>query len=81
MTSDLTRLPQFLALSHQTLRIINQNMVCGFLFIVAAITLSSLGVISPIAAAFVHECGALFVIFNSARLLRFDGRTAQQPKL
>jgi Cd2+/Zn2+-exporting ATPase len=77
MASDLARLPQFLALSHQTLRIINQNMLCGFLFIIAAIVLSSIGVISPIAAAFVHECGALFVVFNSARLLRFDG----QPSL
>ena len=32
--------------------------------------------IPPIAAAFVHEFGAFFVIFNSARLLRFEGKGA-----
>ena len=73
MASDLTRIPQFLALANKTMQIINQNMLYGFLFIIAAIVLSGVGVITPIMAAFLHEFGALFVIFNSARLLRFDG--------
>ncbi|SRR5579862_3238553 len=73
MASDLSRIPHFLALSDKTLRIINQNMLCGFAFIGAAVALSGLGFISPICAAFIHEFGAFFVIFNSARLLRFEG--------
>jgi Cd2+/Zn2+-exporting ATPase len=76
MASDLRRVPHFLALSDKTLRIINQNMLCGFAFIAAAIVLSGVGLIPPIAAAFVHEFGAFFVIFNSARLLRFEGKGA-----
>jgi Cd2+/Zn2+-exporting ATPase len=76
MASDLRRVPHFLALSDKALRIINQNMLCGFVFIAAAIVLSGVGFIPPIAAAFVHEFGAFFVIFNSARLLRFEGKTA-----
>ena len=76
MASDLRRVPHFLALSDKTLRIINQNMLCGFVFIAAAIVLSGVGLIPPIAAAFVHEFGAFFVIFNSARLLRFEGKIA-----
>jgi Zn2+/Cd2+-exporting ATPase len=76
MASDLRRVPHFLSLSDKTLRIINQNMLCGFVFIGAAIVLSGVGLIPPIAAAFVHEFGAFFVIFNSARLLRFEGKTA-----
>jgi Cd2+/Zn2+-exporting ATPase len=76
MASDLRRVPHFLALSDKTLRIINQNMLCGFVFIAAAIVLSGVGLIPPIAAAFMHEFGAFFVIFNSARLLRFEGKTA-----
>ncbi len=32
MASDLRRVPHFLALSDKTLRIINQNMLCGFVF-------------------------------------------------
>ena len=39
MASDLRRVPHFLALSDKTLRIINQNMLYGFLFIIAAIVL------------------------------------------
>jgi Cd2+/Zn2+-exporting ATPase len=76
MASDLRRVPHFLALSDKALRIINQNMLCGFAFIAAAIVLSGVGLIPPIAAAFVHEFGAFFVIFNSARLLRFEGKSA-----
>jgi Cd2+/Zn2+-exporting ATPase len=76
MASDLRRVPHFLALSDKALRIINQNMLCGFVFIAAAIVLSGVGLIPPIAAAFVHEFGAFFVIFNSARLLRFEGKSA-----
>jgi Cd2+/Zn2+-exporting ATPase len=76
MASDLRRVPHFLALSDKALRIINQNTLCGFAFIGAAIVLSGVGLIPPIAAAFVHEFGAFFVIFNSARLLRFEGKPA-----
>jgi len=73
MSHDLRRLPDLLLLSARTVGIINQNLLCGFVFIILAITLSSLGFINPIAAAFMHEFSAFFVIFNSARLLRFDG--------
>jgi Zn2+/Cd2+-exporting ATPase len=76
MASDLRRVPHFLALSDKTLQIINQNMLCGFVFIAFAIVLSGVGLIPPIAAAFIHEFGAFFVIFNSARLLRFEGKSA-----
>ncbi len=73
MSSDLDRVPQFLRLAGQTLRIVNQNMLCGLAFIGLTLVLSGAGYISPIAAAFVHELGAFFVIFNSARLLKFEG--------
>ena len=73
MSNDLRRLPDLLLLSAKTVGIINQNLLCGFAFIIIAIALSSLGYVNPIAAAFFHEFSAFFVIFNSARLLRFDG--------
>lgn len=77
MSHDLRRLPDLLLLSARTVGIINQNLLCGFAFIILAITLSSLGFVTPIAAAFMHEFSAFFVIFNSARLLRFDGLEAE----
>lgn len=72
MGNDLRHLPQFIALSDRTLRIINQNLLWGLLFIALFVALSAFGLISPILAAVLHECSAFFVIFNSARLLRFD---------
>lgn len=72
MGHDLRMLPAFLRLSERALRIINQNLLWGCIFIVCFIALSAFGVISPIVAAVLHEFSAFFVIFNSARLLRFD---------
>lgn len=78
MSNDLRRLADLLALSAKTVGIINQNLLCGFLFIILAIVLSALGLVNPIMAAFFHEFSAFFVIFNSARLLRFDGWESTQ---
>jgi Cd2+/Zn2+-exporting ATPase len=75
MGNDLRHLPQFIALSDRTLRIINQNLVWGLVFIALFVALSAFGLISPILAAILHEFSAFFVIFNSARLLRFDEPT------
>ncbi len=72
MGHDLRTLPAFLRLSDRTLRIINQNLLWGFVFIALFVALSAFGLISPIFAAVLHEFSAFFVIFNSARLLRFD---------
>ncbi|ATC64493.1 hypothetical protein CMV30_11305 [Nibricoccus aquaticus] len=73
MNNDLRRIADLIELSHRTVGTINQNLLCGFAFIILAVTLSALGFITPVAAAFFHEFSAFFVIFNSARLLRFDG--------
>ncbi|WP_414664672.1 heavy metal translocating P-type ATPase [Horticoccus sp. 23ND18S-11] len=72
MGNDLRHLPRFIALSDRTLRIINQNLLWGLGFIALFVALSAFGLVSPIVAAFLHEFSAFFVIFNSARLLRFD---------
>jgi Cd2+/Zn2+-exporting ATPase len=84
MSGDLRRLADLLVLSARTVSIINQNLLCGFLFIILAITASSLGLVNPVLAAFLHEFSAFFVIFNSARLLRFDGledeKVADKPE-
>ncbi len=73
MSGDLARLPQFLHLSKRTVAIINQNLLWGLAFILLFIIGSSLGYISPVMAAILHEFSAFFVIGNSARLLKFEG--------
>ena len=76
MGNDLRHLSRFVALSDRTLRVINQNLLWGLVFIGLFVALSALGFVSPIVAAVLHEFSAFFVIFNSARLLRFDEQPA-----
>ncbi|MBC8011824.1 MAG: cation-translocating P-type ATPase, partial [Burkholderiales bacterium] len=73
MSHDLRRLADLLVLSRRTISSINQNLLAGFVLIIGAVTASALGLVTPVLAAFWHEFSAFFVIFNSARLLRFDG--------
>jgi len=76
MTEGIGRLPLLLALSRRTLQIIHMNLLAGLAFVVLAITASSMGWVTPILAAFIHEFGAFFVLLNSARLLRFGEEAA-----
>ena len=78
MSHDLRRLADLLVLSRRTISTINQNLLAGFVLIIGAVTASAAGLVTPIMAAFWHEFSAFFVIFNSARLLRFDG-LADEP--
>lgn len=70
MNSDLTRIPFILKLSKRTSAVMNQNLAGGLLFIVGGLYLSAMGVLSPVVAAIIHTMSSLFIIFNSARLIR-----------
>ncbi|MEM1060673.1 MAG: heavy metal translocating P-type ATPase, partial [Verrucomicrobiota bacterium] len=72
MNNDLHRLPALFRLSRRAIGVINQNLLVGLIFVVIAIVLAALGIVGPIGAAILHEISAFFVIFNSARLLRFE---------
>jgi len=70
MNNDLRRLPFLIDLSRSARLVIHQNLAIGGLFIIGGLTLSGLGMLSPIFAAVVHNAGSLIVVFNSARLIR-----------
>ncbi len=70
MNNDLRRLPFLVKLSRGTRSVINQNFAFGVLFIVVGLTVTSLGYLTAIPAAILHNVGSLIVIFNSARLVR-----------
>ena len=53
-----------------TRSVINQNFLFGVVFIIGGISLSAMGYLNPIIAAMMHNAGSLFVVFNSARLVR-----------
>jgi len=78
MNNDLGRLAFLVRLSRRTVKVIHQNLVCGVAFIVAFEILAALAWITPVLAAALHMVAASFVIFNSARLVRF-GEGLQKP--
>jgi Cd2+/Zn2+-exporting ATPase len=71
MSNDLSRIPFLLRLSRRTRAIVNQNLLFGVLFIVLGLTLSAFGWLGPGAAALLYMLSSLFVVLNSARLVRF----------
>ena len=82
MNNDLGRLQFLIRLSRRTMSVIYQNLVFGLIFIIVFGTLAGMELISPILGAVLHMIAAIFVIFNSARLVRFGeelhGKTAEQ---
>ncbi len=70
MNNDLRRLPFLIKLSRMARSVINQNFLFGILFVVLVMIGGAIGRIHPIMAAILHNVGALFVVFNSARLVR-----------
>jgi heavy metal translocating P-type ATPase len=76
MTNDLNRLPMAIRLSRQTRDTISRNLLVGAGSSVLMIGLAAFGAVSPIAGAFLHNAGEIFVILNSARLLGFGRNRA-----
>jgi Cu+-exporting ATPase len=76
----LRHLPGLVELSRATVRVIRQNII-GFAFGLnaTAVTLAALGVLSPVAAAILHQVGSLLVLLNSMRLLVFGGWSELPP--
>ncbi|MCJ7543040.1 MAG: cation-translocating P-type ATPase, partial [Phycisphaerae bacterium] len=71
MNNDLQRLPFLIRLSRRTTGVIHQNLLFGVVFIVAFEILAGMGWIQPVVGALLHMVAATFVIFNSARIVRF----------
>ena len=72
MSNDLGRLPVLIRLSSKLKKLIVSNLMIGGLFVVGGATLASMGYFGPITAAILHNVSSFLVIFNSARLVRFE---------
>ncbi len=71
----LRHLPNLLALSRATVRVIRQNiLVFAFGLNATAMSAAALGWLGPIPAALLHQVGSLLVLLNAMRLLVFDWR-------
>lgn len=74
MHNDLRHLATAIRLSRETRRTINLNLSVGAGFSILMLTLAACGIIQPLAGALLHNLGALFVVFNSARILKFTSQ-------
>ena len=72
LSDDLQKIPETIRKSRKAIRTIWQNIVVANIINFAAIIFAALGLLGPVAAAIVHNAGAILVVLNSARLLRND---------
>jgi Cd2+/Zn2+-exporting ATPase len=72
MADDLKLLPQLVKASKVTMKIVKQNIILFAVFVnVIGIWLSTFGFLTPITAAVIHNMSSVFVVANSARLLKY----------
>ena len=70
MNNDLRRVPFLVALSRKSRAIVGQNLTVGLLLLGSGLALAGAGHLTPIMAILLHNLGSLFVVMNSARLIR-----------
>jgi len=70
LSDDLTKMPEIIALSRRTLKVIRQNIAFSVVLNILSVFAAGLGWISPIGGAVLHESGAMAVVLNAVRLLR-----------
>jgi len=70
LSDDLTKMPEVVALSRRTLKVIHQNIGFSVFLNMLSVVAAGWGWISPIGGALIHEAGAMAVIINAVRLLR-----------
>jgi Zn2+/Cd2+-exporting ATPase len=76
MNNDLKRLAFLVRLSRVTRKVVIQNLSFGVVFIVLGVIFAGQGRINPMVAVMLHLASSLFIVFNSARLVRFGEELA-----
>jgi P-type E1-E2 ATPase len=70
LSDDLSKIPEAINISKRAYNTIWQNIIVANFINVVAIGFAASGLLGPVAAAIVHNAGAILVVLNSARLLR-----------
>ncbi|WP_294438195.1 cation-translocating P-type ATPase [uncultured Slackia sp.] len=75
---NISALPHLFALSRRMMVTIKRNMAFSMTLNFVAIILAMVGILNPVVGALVHNAGSVFVIINSALLMRWGIKGAQQ---
>lgn len=68
MSDDISKIPYLKRLSRSTLNTIKGNITASMCINAIAVTLSVLGVLTPVTGALVHNAGSVLVVLNAALL-------------
>lgn len=69
MSSDITRLPGLFTLSRHVMSTIKVNISLSIVINIFSVVLSTLGLLTPVTGALVHNAASILVVSNSALIL------------
>ncbi|WP_455542076.1 heavy metal translocating P-type ATPase [Intestinibacter sp.] len=70
VSDDIKNIPYLIYLSKKTIKTIKLNVTFSLVLNFVAIILAMTGILNPVVGALVHNLGSVFVIINSAKLLK-----------
>lgn len=79
-SDDIKNIPYLLYLSKKTMKTIKLNVTFSLALNFLAIILAMTGILNPVVGALVHNLGSVFVILNSAKLLKTKNNLALNCK-
>ena len=71
VNDDIKEIPYIIKLSRHTMTVIKYNLTFSLLLNFVAIILAAEGFLTPVMGALVHNAGSVFVIINSALILKY----------
>ena len=71
---DIKEIPHLIRLARRMMRTIRYNLAFSMCLNFVAVFLAIAGVLNPVVGALVHNAGSVFVILNSAVLLKWKGQ-------
>lgn len=74
INDEIRELPHLFRISRRMMRTIRYNLTFSMGLNAVAIVLAMTGILNPVVGALVHNVGSVFVIANSALLLRWGGK-------
>jgi Zn2+/Cd2+-exporting ATPase len=78
--TDLGRIPRLIGLADITRRVIGQNVWLAFGLSLVLLALAARGILDPLKGALSQSVAVLFVVVNSARILRFANKCEPAPE-